>query len=125
MDLLVRLVVGWAGNLLALWVASRLVDSIDYTSFGQLALAALVLGVVNLVVKPLAKVVGCVLIILTLGIALFFINMAMLALTAWVVPGFEVGGFWSVAAGTAIVWFVNVIIGFGVDRLFRRDREQP
>jgi len=124
-DLLVRLVVGWAGNLLALWVASRLVDSIDYTSFGQLALAALVLGVVNLVVKPLAKVVGCVLIILTLGIALFFINMAMLALTAWVVPGFEVGGFWSVAAGTAIVWFVNVIIGFGVDRLFRRDREQP
>jgi putative membrane protein len=120
-ELLVRLVLGWAGNLLALWLATKLVDGINYTSFGQLALAALVLGAVNLVIKPLAKVVGCVLIILTLGIALFFINMAMLALTAWIVPGFEVGGFWSVAAGTVIVWFVNLVVGFIVDRAFKHD----
>ena len=124
MDILLRLVLGWAGNLLALWVASRLVDSIDYSSFGQLALAALVLGVVNLVIKPLAKLVGCVVIILTLGVALFLINMAMLALTAWIVPGFEVGGFWSVAAGTAIVWAVNLVVNFAIDRV-TEDEQGP
>ena len=125
MELLARLVVGWAGNLLALWVASRLVDSIDYSSFGALALAAVVFGVVNLVVKPLAKLVGCVLIVLTLGVGLFLINMAMLALTAWIVGGFDVGGFWSVATGTAIVWLVNLAVGMAVDRLGERGREPP
>jgi putative membrane protein len=124
LDTFGRLVVGWAGNLFALWVASRLVDSISYSSFGKLAIAAAVLGVVNLVVKPLAVFVGCGLIVLTLGVGLFLINMAMLALTAWLVPGFGVGGFWSVAAGTAIVWFVNLVVNVGADRLTGRDRKR-
>ena len=119
-----RLVVGWAGNLLALWVASRLVDSINYSSFGKLAIAAAVFGVVNLVVKPLAQLVGCVLIVLTLGVGLFLINMAMLALTAWLVPGFGVGGFWSVAAGTVIVWLVNLAVNLVVDRFKGEERGQ-
>jgi putative membrane protein len=116
MDVAGRLVLGWGGNLLALWVASLLIDSIDFSSFGKLAIAAAVLGLVNLVIKPLLKIVGCLVIILTLGVALFFINMAMLALTAWLVPGFGVGGFWSVAGGTAIVWAVNLAVHFAVDR---------
>jgi putative membrane protein len=124
-DLVARLVFGWAGNLLALWVASKLVDSITYSSFGKLALAAAVLGLVNLIIKPLAKLVGCVVIILTLGVALFFINMAMLALTAWLVPGFGVGGFWSVAAGTAIVWAVNLVVNLVIDRVTDGDRKRP
>ena len=126
MDLLVRIALGWAGNLLALWVASRLIDSINYSSFGRLAVAAAVLSLVNLIIKPLLKLVGCIVIILTLGVALFFINMAMLALTAWIVPGFSVGGFWSVAAGTVIIWAVNLVVNFGVDRMGLRkgDRER-
>jgi putative membrane protein len=123
-DLLVRITLGWAGNLLALWVASRLTDSINYSSFGRLALAAAVFSLVNLIIKPLLELVGCIVIILTLGVALFFINMAMLALTAWIVPGFSVGGFWSVAAGTVIVWAVNLIVNFGVDRMGLRKRDQ-
>ena len=112
---------GW---LFALWVASRLIDSINYSSFGRLALAAAVFSLVNLIIKPLLKLVGCIVIILTLGVALFFINMAMLALTAWIVPGFEVGGFWSVAAATVIIWAVNLVLNFGVDRMGLRKRDQ-
>jgi putative membrane protein len=123
-DLLVRITLGWAGNLLALWVASRLIDSINYSSFGRLALAAAVFSLVNLIIKPLLKLVGCIVIILTLGVALFFINMAMLALTAWIVPGFDVGGFWSVAGGTVIIWAVNLVVNFGVDRMGLRKRDQ-
>lgn len=123
MDLLLRIALGWAGNLLALWVASLLIDSVNFSSFGQLALAAAVFSVVNLIIKPLAKLVGCVVIILTLGIALFFINMGMLALTAWIVPGFTVGGFWSVAGATVIVWAVNLGVNFAVDRIWKREED--
>lgn len=124
-SVLVRAAVAWGGNLLALWVASLLIDSINYSSFGKLALAAVVFGLANLIVKPLLKAVGCVLIVLTLGVGLFLINMAMLALTAWVVPGFGVGGLWSVAGGTVIVWLVNVVVHLVTERALgerRRDR---
>ena len=120
--MLTRLAIAWAGNLLALWAASVLVDSIDFSSFGALAVAAAVFGIVNLIIKPILTLVGCVVIILTLGVALFLINMGMLAMTAWLVPGFGVGGFWSVAAGTAIVWFVNVVVQFLIGRLWDGDR---
>ena len=53
-------------------------------------------------IAPLALIglLSLPVIVITFGIALFFINMAMLALTAWIVSGFEVGGFWSLASGT-------------------------
>lgn len=121
MDLLVRAAVAWAGNLLALWVASLLIDSINYSSFGKLALAAVVFGIANAVIKPILKVVGCALILVTLGVALFFINMAMLALTAWAVQGFGVGGFWSVAGGTVIIWIVNLVVELVTDRTLERE----
>ena len=119
MDIAVRIALGWGANLLALALASRLIDSVNFDSFGQLAIAAGVLSIVNLVIKPLLTVVSCVLIILTLGLALFLVNMACVALTAWAVPGFGVGGFWSVAGTTIIVWFVNLLVNATVSRARR------
>ena len=119
MDVAVRLGLGWGANLLALALASRLIDSVEFDDFGRLAIAAGVLSIVNLVVKPLLALVSCLLIILTLGLALFLVNMACVALTAWLVPGFGVGGFWSVAGTTVIVWFVNVLVNAVVSRTRR------
>jgi putative membrane protein len=119
--LLARAALAWAGNLLALWVATLLIDSVNYSSFAKLAIAAVVFGLANTLIKPVLKVVGCLLIVLTLGVALFFINMAMLAFTAWVVPGFGVGGFWSVAGGTVIVWLVNLVVHVALERLLEKD----
>ena len=120
MDTIARLGLGWGANLLALSLASRLIDSIDFSSFGQLAIAAGVLSIVNLVIKPLLTIVGCVLIVLTLGVGLFFVNMACVALTAWLVSGFGVGGFWSVAGTTVMVWLVNLL----VNAIVKRSREE-
>ena len=106
----IRIVLGWGANLLALWLASRWIDSVGYGDFADLAIAAAVLAAVNLVIKPLVTFVSCLLIILTLGIFLFFINVGMVALTAWIVPGFDVGGFWSVAGTAVIVWAANVLV---------------
>jgi putative membrane protein len=121
MSLLERIAIVWIGNILALWAAAVLVGDINSSGFGTLVLAAAVFGLVNTFVKPVIKLLGCALIILTFGIALFFVNMAMFALTAWIVPGFEVGGFWSVAEGTVIIWAVNFVIDFFVGRRTRSD----
>jgi len=115
-DIAIRVGLGWGGNLLALALASRLIDSVTFDGFGKLAIAAAVLSIVNLVIKPLLALVSCVLIILTLGLFLFVVNMACVALTAWLVPGFGVGGFWSVAGTTVIVWFVNLLVNAAVSR---------
>jgi putative membrane protein len=117
LDWPIRLVLGWGANLLALWLASRWIDSVGYGDFADLAIAAAVLGVANLIIKPILTFVSIILIILTLGIFLFFINMAMVALTAWIVPGFEVGGFWSVAGTAVIVWVANVLVQAAVSQI--------
>ena len=101
----------FAGNLAALWVASELLDEMTYgDSFGVLVLAALVFTIVNWIVKPVVAVLAIPLIILTLGVAYFFVNVLMLLLTDWVVGDFEAGGFWTVVAAAIIVWVVNLVI---------------
>jgi putative membrane protein len=122
-SLLERVLISWAGNLLALWAAAFLVGSVNASGFGSLVIAAAVFGLVNLIVKPVVQLLSLPVIVITFGIALFFINMAMLALTAWIVSGFEVGGFWSLAEGTLVIWAVNVVIGLITRRWRRRKRD--
>ena len=101
----------FVGNLAALWVASELFDEMTYgDSFWVLVLAAVVFTVVNWIVKPVVAILSIPLIILTLGIAYFFVNVLMLLLTDWVVPDFEAGGFWTLVGATIIVWLVNLVI---------------
>jgi putative membrane protein len=110
-----ELLARYVGNLAALWVASEIFDGMTYgDEFGVLALAALVFTVANWIVKPIVTVLAIPLIILTLGVAYFFVNMLMLVLTDWVVDDFEAGGFWTVVGATIVVWLINVIISAAV-----------
>ena len=108
MEILLR----YAGNLAALWVASEIFDEMTYgDSVAVLALAALVFTIVNWVVKPILAILSIPIIILTFGIAYFFVNVLMLVLTDAVVGDFEAGSFWTVVGATIVVWLVNVVIG--------------
>jgi len=94
-----RLAYMWSFNLLALFAAASLVSGISYSdSFGTLAVTALVFAVVNLFLKPAAKLLAFPLILVTLGIALFFINILMLYVTDWIVPRFSITHFGAEAA---------------------------
>ena len=106
-ELLIRLV----GNIAALWVASEIFDEMTYgDSFWVLLLAALVFTIVNWIVKPVVAILSIPLIILTLGVAYFFVNVLMLLLTSVLVPDFAVGGFWTYVGATIIIWVVNLVI---------------
>jgi putative membrane protein len=106
-----RLILGTAGNVLALWAAARIVGNVDLTrSWWTVILAALVLTLLNWYVKPVIRLLAIPLVIVSLGIALFFISMLMLWLTSAVVSGFDIHGFWPLVKATIIVWIVNMIV---------------
>ncbi|NUR69900.1 MAG: phage holin family protein [Hamadaea sp.] len=121
MGFLIRLLVT-AG---ALWVATAIVDGIDVTAdttwgkIGTYLLVALIFGLVNAIIKPIVKLVGCVFYALTLGLIALVVNALLFLLVGWLagvmnIP-FEVNGFWAGFWGAIIVgvvsWVVNLAFG--------------
>lgn len=96
---------------LGLWVASAIVPGIDITGLGTLLGSALLLGVVNAVVRPVIILLTLPITILTLGGFLLVINAAMLALVASLFSRFVVSGLFSAILGSVIVslvsWFAS------------------
>jgi putative membrane protein len=109
--MMLRLVIAWLSNCLALLVAAAVIPAISYSEdFGTLLLAGLILGIVNFVVRPWIIFLTLPAVILSLGLALLAINALMLWLTSRIVDGFEVGGFWSTVGGALIAWVVNAAL---------------
>jgi putative membrane protein len=105
-----RFLITWVFNFVALWAAAAILSGIDYDGIGVLIVASLVFSVVNIFVRPLVIFFTLPLVIITLGIALFFINLFMLYLTSWIVDDFTIDSFgWAILA-TIIVWLVNTIL---------------
>lgn len=100
---------------LGLWIASEIFSGLHFASSATLIVAALLLGVVNAFVRPLAFILTLPLTVLTLGLFLLVLNAAMVGLVAWILPGFHVASFWT-AVGTALVvslvsWAASSAIG--------------
>jgi putative membrane protein len=115
----------WLANVVALFAAAWIIPGVTYgSSWWTLLLAALVFALVNAIVRPLVILFTLPAVILSLGVALFFISMLMLWLTDEIVDDFETGGFWSVAGAAVIVWLVNLFLGalLGRQQGGRRDR---
>lgn len=113
-----RVLLSWLTNVAALFVASWIVPGVGYGDDAwALALAGLVLGAVNLVVRPIVILLALPAVLLTFGVALLLVSALMLYLTDLIVPGFETGGFWSTLAAALVVWLVNVVL----DRVLRED----
>lgn len=105
-----RLLLLWACNVAALVVADWLVSGLHFSEAWVVIPAGAVFGIVNRLVKPVVTILSLPLIILTLGIALFFVNLLMLYITSWVVSGFTITSFWSAAGATIVVWLVNTAL---------------
>ena len=110
METVARLLVSWGINVLALIVADWAFDGMMIDRWGPIALAGAVLGFANTFLKPLLVFIAIPLIILTFGIAYFFVNVAILAFTEWVVPSFSIDGFWTYVGAVIVMWLVNVAL---------------
>ena len=111
----IRILVGWGINILALLVADWLFDGFTIERWGPVILAGAVLGLANVFLKPLLTFIALPLIILTFGIAYFFVNVVVLLFTEWVTPDFSIDGFWTYVGATIVIWLVNWIVWTLVD----------
>lgn len=100
---------------LGLWLASVLVPGIAFAGPWTLLGSALLLGLVNAVLRPVLVLLTLPVTVLTLGLFVLVINAGTLALVAWVFEGFTVSGFWPALFGAMIVsltgWLASYLIG--------------
>ena len=97
-------------NGMAIYVAAWLVPGIHLAGPVPTLIAGLILGLVNALVRPLLILLTLPFTIVTLGLFLFIVNTICFALTAWVVPGFEITGFVPAFLGALIVTVVSWIL---------------
>ncbi|MFI7443511.1 phage holin family protein [Nonomuraea indica] len=113
----------------ALWVAVQILDGIEVTApansatyWGTLLVVALIFGLINAIVKPIVKTLGCAIIVLTLGLFLLVINAGMLLLTSWIagqldipfhVDDFYPAAFWGAIIISVVSWLLGLFIPDG------------
>lgn len=100
---------------LGLWLASEWVPGIEVQGIWTLLGAALLLGLVNAVIRPLLILLTLPITVLTLGLFLLVINAGTLALVAWAFDDFTIAGFWPAVLGAIVVsltgWLASWFIG--------------
>src|SRR5438067_13919708 len=110
---------------LGLWAAATVVPGVRIDGWGNLVVAALLLGLVNAVIRPIILILTLPLTVLTLGLFILVVNGISLALVAWLVSGFHVAGLWSATLGAIIVrltsWVASHFVG-GSGRIERMRR---
>jgi putative membrane protein len=94
----------------AVFLAVMIVPGLEVDSFGAGLAAVLVLTFLNLLVRPILFVLTLPLIILSLGLFLIVVNALLLELTAYLVTGFSVAGFWPAVEGAVVISLVTMIL---------------
>ncbi len=115
----------WLLMAIAVWMSDILVAGV-YTDDGtSLLAAALILGILNALVKPILVLVAMPLVVMTLGFMLLFINAFLLLLTARLVPGFHVIGFGSAMWASLVISIMSMILGNNRRTINRSSRKPP
>jgi putative membrane protein len=92
---------------LGLWLATEWVSGITVTTATTLIFAALLLGVVNAIVRPIVVLLTLPVTLVTLGLFLLVVNAAMLGLVAAFLPGFSIAGFWPALWAALLISLVS------------------
>jgi len=92
---------------LGLWLATEWVSGITVSTPTTLILAALLLGVVNAIVRPIVVLLTLPVTLITLGLFLLVVNAAMLGLVAAFLPGFSIAGFWPAVWAALLISLVS------------------
>ena len=101
---------------IALWVTANVVSGVVVTSWSALAIAALVLGVVNAIVRPILLILTLPITVITLGVFYVVVNGVAFALAAALVPGFQIASFTAAILGALLTSVVSWFIGIFVNR---------
>ena len=102
----------WFVTAVAVFVAASIVPGITYSSFTGLAFAALLLGIINAMVRPVLLILCLPLILVTMGLFILVLNALLLWLVSGILPGssFHVAGFWAAFWGAIVIGLVSWLL---------------
>jgi putative membrane protein len=107
---MLRLLVVWLINTAALIAVAYLMPSVTISSFASALVAALVLGFLNAIIRPILVLLTLPVTVLTLGLFIFVINGLLFWAVSAFVPGFHVAGFWSAVLGAIVFSLVSWLL---------------
>jgi putative membrane protein len=100
---------------LGLWAAATIVPGMEIVGWGSLIVSALLLGIVNAVIRPVILILTLPLTVLTLGLFILVVNGISLGVVAWLVPGFHLNGLIAATLGALVVgatsWVASAFVG--------------
>lgn len=106
-----KFIVSWLCNIVALYVAALIVPGVHYGgSFWPLVLAALVFGLLNMLVRPVLIFLTLPAVIVTFGLFILIINALMLYFTSALVRQYQIGGFWSTIGAVIVISIINLVL---------------
>lgn len=105
-----KILAHWIVAALGFLATAQIVPGFVVDNFPAALVAALVLGVLNLIVWPIFALLTLPLTILTFGLFLFVLNALILKLGALITPGFEVHGFWPAVFGSLVISFLGALV---------------
>lgn len=104
------LVINWLINAVALYVTAEVIPGILIEGTGALLLAALVIGLINAVIRPILLVLTLPITVITLGLFYFVLNGFLLWLASVFTPGFTLAGFWAAVIGALVLSLVAMVL---------------
>ncbi len=107
---MISLLIRWAINAVALYLTTLIVPGVRVTDFGGAVVAALVLGIVNAVIRPFLLLLTLPLNILTLGLFTFVVNAVMLYIVAGVTHRLQLSGFLAALVGAIVLSVISSVI---------------
>ncbi|QQY08552.1 MAG: phage holin family protein [Candidatus Xiphinematobacter sp.] len=114
-------VIRWIVTTVAIYVASTIVPGIHIGSLATLVGTSLLLGVVNSFMRPILLLLSTPFVLLTMGTFVFVINALLLSLVAWLLPYFQIEGFWSAFLASFFIslisWMLNLFFRTGDRRI--------
>jgi putative membrane protein len=120
---MLKILARWFLLACALLLVAHLYGGVQVPSFMSALVAAMVLGLLNAVVRPLLVILTLPATILTLGLFLFVINAAMFWAAAWMLDGLKVTSFGAALVGSLIYSACGVVIEMALERVFTRPEE--
>lgn len=102
--------INWFINALVIMAAAYILPGVHVENFWTALVLSLVMGVLNILIKPLVIILTLPFTILTFGLFLLVINAVLVLLASVIVPGFKVDGFWWALIFSIVISFINLIL---------------
>ena len=115
-----KLIIKWFLSAAALLAVASLYSGVQVQSFSAALIAALVIGLLNAIVRPILIILTLPVTVVTLGLFLFVINAWMFWWASSLLDGFRVQGFWAALLGSLIYTALGIVINSALERLFSK-----